>query len=199
MKTPEEFKSNLKNEVVTDEMIANVCWSYYIRSINYNRRENDYIKESSFYNLRNTFTKRKDIFNMKLMGILDLYEKNLKSIIKQKIPKVEKIFDYDKNYYNINWDDVINTGYYYDNELHRFVEFIGVKKSSHYNYYLHYEFPNDYNFYIPIDSPDEYVKTYNLEIKNADKPILFGVNVNNILTCQFCDKVYKLLFPSSND
>ena len=199
MKTPEEFKSNLKNEVVTDEMIANVCWSYYIRSINYNRRENDYIKECSFYNLRNKFTKRKDIFNMKLMGILDLYEKYLKSIIKQKIPKIEKIFDYDKKYYNINWNDVINTGYYYDNELHRFVEFIGVKKLSHYNYYLHYEFPNDYNFYIPIDSPDEYVKTYNLEIKNANKPILFGIDVNNLLTCQFCDKVYKLLFPSSND
>lgn len=196
MKTPEEFKSNLKNEVVTDEMIADVCWSYYIRSINYNRREKDYINESSFYNLRNKFTQRKDIFNMKLMGILDLYEKYLKSIIKQKISKLEKIYDYDKKYYNINWNDVINTGYYYDNGLHRFVEFIEVKKPSHYNYYLHYEFPNNYNFYIPIDSPDEYVKTYNLEIKNADKPILFGVNVNNILTCQFCDKVYKLLFPN---
>lgn len=199
MKTPEEYKENLKKGTVTDDMIDDMCYSYYIRSLNYNRRENEYITNNYYANPRNKFYKRKNIFTMKLMQILDLYEKNLTDIIKQRIPeqKLVKICDYDEKFDNVNWDDVISTGYYYN--VDRRVEFVEVKDKTqkpNYNYYLHYQFPK-HDFYIQIDCIDDYENK--LEIITAKKPLFKGEEFNNLLCCQFCDKVYKLLFPNSGN
>lgn len=198
MKTPEEYKENLKNEKITDDMIDDICYSYYIRSLNYNRRENDFITNCNNANPRNKFYKRKNIFTMKLMQILDLYEKNLKDITKQRIPEqnLVRICDYDKKYDNVNWNDVISTGYYYNYRRVEYVEIKDKTKKPNYNYYLHYQFPK-HNFYIQIESIDDYENK--LEIITAKKPLFKGEEFKNLLCCQFCDKVYKLLFPNSGN
>ena len=199
MKTPEEYKENFKKGTVTDDMIDDICYSYYIRSLNYNRRENDFITNCNNANPRNIFYKRKNIFTMKLMQILDLYEKNLKDITKQRIPEqnLVRICDYDKNYDSVNWDEVISAGYYYNADRRvEYVEVIDKTQKPNYNYYLHYQFPK-HDFYIQIESIDDYENK--LEIITAKKPLFKGEEFKNLLCCQFCDKVYTLLFPNSGN
>lgn len=199
MKTPEIYKENFKKGTVTDDMIEDICYSYYIRSLNYNRRENEYMTNNYYANPRNKFYKRKNIFTMKLMQILDSYEKNLKDVIKQRIPEQQlvRICDYDEKYDKVNWDDVISAGYYYNAD--RRVEYVDVKnkiQKPNYNYYLHYQF-SKHDFYIQIESIDDYENK--LEITIATKPLFKGEEFKNLLCCQFCDKVYKLLFPNSGN
>ena len=77
---------------------------------------------------------------------------------------------------------------YYDREINEMVSFI-IVQSSFTEYYLYYEFPN-FSFHQPIDSPDDYK---GLEVIELSSLVTKGENINALLSCQFCNKVWQFI------
>ena len=206
MKTPKEYIKNLKNGIITDEMISDVLFSYSKRAKNYrdNARElrnfykrNRYVYDEYDSVEKNTF--KKEVLYERKSDILKLYEdKFLKCIHIQDKGATRRIYDYDPEFKKVcDSEDVVWSNCYYDHELEEEVWFVDVlKKNKEYLYFLYYEFQNR-SFHSPIEreEAEKYVKEKNLEMIELDDLTTFGEDVGLLLSLQFCDKVYKTLFP----
>ena len=83
---------------------------------------------------------------------------------------------------------------YYDRDYDDYVTFINVIVEEP-EYYLYYEFPN-YSFHSPI-SDKQLVKYQNLEVIELEDLTTYGKNINDLLSLQFCDKVWKYLMAKN--
>ena len=89
--------------------------------------------------------------------------------------------------------DVVYMNSYFDRDLGDVVTFINIIVEVS-EYYLYYEFPN-YSFHSPI-SDKELLKYQNLEIIELDDLTTYGKNIKDLLSLQFCDKVWKHLMTN---
>lgn len=214
MKTPKEYLKNLKNEIITDDMISDVLFSYSKRAKNYrdNARElRRMLRESSrrrwfgfgWFDDHNDIEKnefRKQVLYDRKSDILNKFEERfLKCIHIQDKHATRRVYDYDREYNKIcESDDVVWSNCYFDNDECREVWFVDVlEEEKEYLYFLYYEFPNKRSFHSPITQAvaEKYKKEKNLEVIELDDLTTFGEDVGILLSLQFCDKVYKFLFP----
>ena len=206
MKLPKEYSDNLKNGIITDNMISDVLFSYSKRAKNYrdkNRELRRYYRQNRYaYDKYDTIEKnefRMNVLYERKSDILHKYEdKFLKCIHKQDKKATRRVYDYDDDYDDVcDSEDVVWANSYLDRDECRIVYFVDVlKEPKEYFYFLYYEFP-DRSFHTPIDKTivQKYIKDKNLEVIELDDLVTFGEDVGILLSLQFCDKVYKFLFP----
>ena len=203
MKTPKEYSNNLKNGIVTDEMLSNVLYSYSKRAKNYRDKIREYKRrlrrEWYFYDVHDNIGKmeeKKENLYSKKSDLLNLSKDKLICIHKQDKHARERIYDYEdkykkvfdkNNHYQIVWQNC-----YYDYEKDKEVHFVDVlKKEKEYLYFLYYEFPL-HSFHMPIEEHN--LDKYNdLEVNEINELITYGDDINDLLSLQFCDKVYDFL------
>lgn len=103
---------------------------------------------------------------------------------------IRKVYDYENEYYSISDSEVISESEYFDKEIGDYVSFKKVREKSEKElYYLFYEV-SEYSFHQPINKSD--IDKYNLEIIELDNLITYGKDINDLLSTQFCQKVYEL-------
>ena len=208
MKTPKEYIKNLNKGILTDEMICDVLYSYSKRAKNYrdnNRELRKLTRNRYFYSFRfdpyktiaeNEF--RKNVLYERKSGILEkIEERFLKCIHKQDKHATRRIYEWESDYSKYeDSDDVVWANCYLDRETMEEVYFIDVlKKKKEYLYFKFYDM-GEHSFHTPIEEHEalEYEEK-GLKIEEIDDLVTFGEDTGRLLSLQFCDKVYKFLYP----
>lgn len=205
MVTPNDYKENIKKGIVTPLMLEEVLYSYNKRAKNYRNLARKYRNMYDRYNNEEKCEEKKEQLYEKKGDILARCDDYLKCI--HKVPRTRKIriedtedeyFDYlneIKAYEHGEKSEVVYMNSYYDTALEDFVSFINVYKKVH-EFYLYYEFPH-YSFHSPIG--DDMTDSVNfsmykhLNIVEIEDLITYGKTIENLLSLQFCDKVWALM------
>lgn len=204
MRTSKIYIDNLKNGVVTTSMLEDVLYSYNKRAKNWRDKEREY--RNLWYDRYDNETKaaeRKEMLYDKKSDILSICSDYLICIHKLSRFRKIRIEDTEEEYYGYSEairrykkgekSDVVYMNSYFDRDLGDVVTFINIIVEVS-EYYLYYEFPN-YSFHSPI-SDKELLKYQNLEIIELDDLTTYGKNIKDLLSLQFCDKVWKHLMTN---
>lgn len=207
MKTPKEFTNNLKQGILTDSMLEQVLYSYNKRAKNCRNKERELREKrrnnrywNDLYDSEESYEEKKEMYYQKKSDILLYSQNHLKEIHKVIRVKKIRIEDRDEEYCDYTEDirlyekhkksRVVNKNEYYDRDTNDYITFIDVFVNVP-EYYLFYEFPN-YSFHQPIE--DEDLSNYKfLETKELDELETYGKDINELLSCQFCDKVWSFI------
>ncbi|MBR1466808.1 MAG: hypothetical protein IJ607_10690 [Bacteroidaceae bacterium] len=136
--------------------------------------------------------------------MINLYEKKdfllthfAAPVCLHKVERKRKVRRYDdeEEYYQTQKEDIIDRGCYFDRDTWEYVEFIDIFISVS-DYYLYYELPG-HSFHLPIESRE--IKNSQLDIITLDELRNKGEEVGELLSLQFCDKVYNQLKNQLND
>ena len=161
-----EYKQKLKN-------------SYYLYD-RYNYVDRAHEKKDEYYH-------KKDI----LLSVLDPVCIHKEKSRNNRI----RIYDYQPEYKNIKEEDVVWKNCYYDYEDDIEVYFKDIENPvPSYIYYLYYVTPNR-SFHTPIneDSEEFFVSSKKLETIEIFDLETHGMDVGNLLSVQFCDKVINVI------
>jgi hypothetical protein len=211
MKTPKEYIKNLNNGIITDVMLSDVLFSYSKRAKNYRDKARELRaldKELTryrvftfhdLYEASEIASFRKEVLYERKSDILDKTgDKFLKCIHKQDKGARRRIYDYESAYERFeDSDEIIWQNCYFDEDEGREVWFIDVPADPpEYLYFKYYEYPS-HSYHTPIEKEEaeELSKSRNIEIIEIDDLVTFGEDTDILLSLQFCDKVYKTLFP----
>lgn len=202
MKTPPKYTENLKNGIVTDEMLEDVLYSYNKRAKNYRDKEFNYRHNyyNDIYNNADKAKEMKELLYDKKSKILLHCTSHLAAVHCLTQFRRKRIYDYDDDYSfyrnEINLHrrgeqtSIIREGSYFDKSDLCEVHFIDVRKKE-ITYFLFYEFPN-YSFHSPIIKRN-LIEYDNLEHIELDKLETKGKDINDLLSLQFCDKVLEFI------
>lgn len=202
MRTPKEYSDNLKKTIITDEMVSDVLYSYSKRAKNYRDKIREYREKKRnchyFYDRYDNiekFNEKKNILYNKKDEILKKYIIQPSCIHRTKSNSRIRIYDYDKKYHDIKRNKkhlIIWSNSYFDYEYYREVNFIDIPDEENgFLYFLYYEYPK-HSFHNPINKED--LEKYNkLEIIDIEDFETFGNDINDLLSLQFCDKVYDVI------
>lgn len=202
MKTPKNYTENLKNGIVTDEMLEDVLYSYNKRAKNYRDKELYYRRNyyNDIYNNADKAEEKKEELYDKKSKILQHCTNHLAAVHCLTQYRRKRIYDYDDDYYCYHTErdlyrrgeqsSIIKEGSYFDEEDLCVVHFIDVRKKE-ITYFLFYEFPN-YSFHSPIIKRN-LIEYDNLEHIELDKLETKGKDINDLLPLQFCDKVLEFI------
>lgn len=204
MKTPKEFNKNLKNNIITMDMLEVILYSVNKRAKNCRDKKQEYYYKgkSSCYNnpyefktvekykeQEQEYYKMKDVLIQTLLQPTAIHKKQ--TIRQGK----ERYYDYEPEYEKYaNTDKVVYSNSYFDHETEEVVEFvdiIGEEKIE--EYFLYYETPN-YSFHVPVDETK--AKQYKLPIKTIDL-ITEGKEITELVSVQFCKKVFNLVVSNN--
>jgi len=202
MKTPKNYTENLKRGIVTDEMAADVLYSFNKRAKNYRDRirkisDNAYSYGRGQYDDRNieNCEKKMDMFYEKKDKKLRHYPEKIVCIHRLTAKQTIRLNIDDEEYDEyVNTDYVIDSGVreYYDDFLQAYcrVPWLEVRKEKHL-YFVYYDF-SSHSFHHPIEKRD--LEHYpSLEVVDIDELVTKGEDIGILLSCQFCDKVYNLI------
>ena len=193
MKTPKHFTENLKNNIITMEMLELALFSINKRAKNWRDKKNEYyeIRTNNKYwtdkynNIEKCKEKEKFYYEQKEL-LLKLLTPSCIHCDTCVYIRKNRIYEYEKDY-----EKHINKGYW-ENCFYQYGEeiwFVDVPyEETVKKYYLYYETDN-YSFHIPIESPDK----YNYEVKNIDKLTTYGKDILELVSTQFCNKLIKLV------
>lgn len=193
MRTPKEFEKNLKDGIVTKEMLGMVIYSYNKRAKNYRDKEREYreYRYDKFNNEEKYRDKKDELYRCKekLLSFVEPFMLHLETIRKNK---TVRFYSYEDEYYTIDENKVVKTGDYWDKDLKEMVEFLDIIENEILeNYYLYYEIDN-FKFHSPIKFSDiEKYKGFN--IKDIGCLNTKGIEINGLLSVQFCNKVLNFL------
>ncbi len=192
MKTPKNYVENLKNGIVTNEMLEDVLYSYNKRAKNYRDKEREYRRIRICDNYNNEEKNRilKEKLYKKKETLLKYTTKYLACVHKLSRTEFAYVYENDDEYNKIPKENIIYEGEDYDIIEQRNVKFREIKKDSSL-FFLFYDFPNR-SFHTPI-SKEELRKYENLEQIEIDKLKTKGKDINDLLPLQFCDKVLEFI------
>lgn len=206
MKTPKNYTENLKNGIVTEEMLEDVLFSYNKRAKNYRDKESYYrsnYPDDKYNNADKAKEMKEELYNKK-SKILQHCTNHLAAVHYLTLFRRERIYDYNEDYslYRNEIDlyrrgeptSIIRESSYFDEYELCEVHFIDVRKKE-ISYFLFYEFPN-YSFHSPITKRN-LVEYENLEHIELDKLETKGKDINDLLSLQFCDKVLEFITKKS--
>ena len=210
MRTPQNYKVNLMNGVITASMLEDVLYSYNKRAKNYRdqeqkyrqiRRENRYWFDKYDYEAK--AEEKKEMLYKKKSDILSFCSDYLVCIHKLSFTHKIRIEDTEEEYDDYSEairlyekgekSDVVYMNSYYDHDYNDYVTFINIIVEEP-EYFLYYEFPK-YSFHSPI-SDKELLKYQNLEVIKLDDLTTYGKNINDLISLQFCDKVWNHLMSN---
>lgn len=196
MKTPKEFMSNLKNNIITEEMLELALRSVNKRAKNYRDKERQY--RNSKYDVYESEEKNRDKKN-EMYGKKEILLRVLsptcihKKIITREV--TEKFYDYEEEFQNyLETDKVVRKGCFFDREELREIEFIIVNMGEQIvneEYYVYYQTTN-FSFHSPIEFAE-------IESYYKDLPIVeldfntFGEDINDLVSMQFVNKLIEII------
>ena len=200
MKTPKQYTQNIKNKVITMEMLSDCLYSVNKRAKNCRDQARSYGNSWSRYaaGYESSYReKEEEYYSMK--------EKMLKLLhpvcIHHEIFGYERIrtYSYEKNYYKRyerarREGKVVWTNSYYDYETDMEIEFFDVEDRSkpRERYYLFYELL-DHSYHTPIRKDD--IESYpELQVVELDgKLITHGCDETKLVSVQFVKKLIDLI------
>lgn len=205
MRTPKEYTQNLKQKIITKQMLADCLYSVNKRALN--SRDNEY-KYTHYipdtYGNANKYHKKKlEYYSMKrvLLSVLEPAHVQKGEVLQRK-----RTYDYEEGYGEIlKSGNYVNNSGFYDPERKEHVEFV-VQMIPETVYYLTYTVSNR-TFRVPLEESE--IKKYpDLEIVDVGRitPV-YGDITADMLSVQFVDKIvqmikgrkYELIFENNTD
>lgn len=200
METPKEYCINLKNGIITNEMLKDCLYSVNKRAKNCRDKEREYKDKSrhsryrySQYDTAGQYSRQKQKYY--------LYKEKMLSILKPSCIHIEpfgyeriRVYDYQEDYKKyLNANSFIWKNCYFDVMRDRevwFGDYINEDKMI-YNYYLFYDM-GDRSFHTPIQEED--LKLY-LDIPKIeiDKLDTHGNDIQDLISVQFVRKVIEII------
>lgn len=214
MKTPKVYTDNLKQKIITKEMLVCCLYSVNKRAKNYRDKEREYRERKRNGNNRyfNRYyydkyddegkaRKKKEEFYQKKEILLSV----LKPVVihKEQIGyEKERIYDYDSRYQkHLKKDDFVWENCFWSEEYEREVWFGDILKEDCpiYHYYLFYDIGAGKTFHTPINEEEveKEKEKYGIEVVEIDQLDTHGEDIGELISCQFVDKVISLI--SSGD
>lgn len=194
MRTPKEYTKMLNDGYVEDEVVGVVLFSINKRAKNYREKEKETREKYRYeryaydkYDNEEKYREKKEEYYAMKSDILDLYSplKIHRSFYDTRL----RIYDYEGESYESNIENAIYSNYYFDDEKNEEVHFIDILEKVP-SYFLYYEIGNN-SFHSPVDDIDSFES---LEITDIDDNFkMNGENINDLLSVQFCKKVYSFL------
>lgn len=204
MKTPKEYTQNLKNNIITKEMLLNCLYSSNKRAKNYRDKEKQYREYRRFnryfydkYDNEEKMRNKKEEYYQQKEILLSVIEpicihKELYGY------KRERIYDYDSRYQkylkkglfvweNCFWNEEFGCETWFGD--------IQLKDSPLYHYYYFYDLGMEYTFHSPIKEEDlESILTEkNLKIIEIEQLKTEGKDISDLLSNQFVTKIISLI------
>ena len=201
MRTPAAYNNNLKNHIITMQMLVDCLYSSNKRAKNWRDKQSDYFcrrKYCGMYdkygNEGNAREKKEEYYHQKevMLSVLNpicIHKEHLRDDYAK-----ERIYDYEDEYWEYKDKGIfIHTGSYYDKELRQEVEFgdIIAEVFPVYKYYLFYDVGSSHTFHTPIKEED--VSKYDLPVVEIDKLDTRGYDIADLLSNQFVKKVIELI------
>lgn len=207
MKTPKNYKENLERGIITIEMLDDVLFSFSKRAKNYRDQARKYrqVRYDVYGNMERC-EENMEMLYAKKSDILRYCSSNLKAIHRLITSKKVRIYDYEDEY-NDYYQDINNyekgkssrvvwMNQFYDDDTKEIVLFIDVIR-PYSMYFLYYEFPK-HSYHSPIDEED--VESYkDLQVIDLEDLVTYGENINELLSLQFCHKVWNAITNNEND
>lgn len=201
MKTPYLYTKNIKNKILTDQMLAECIYSVNKRAKNFrdkaqeyryanrSRRSWNFYYYDKFDNEGQARDKMNEYYKYK-EDFLSLLEPIC--IHKQFIGyERERVYDYEPEYKlykktkEIVWENC-----YYDHERGREVVFFDYETDDkRHLYFLYYQLA-DYNFHSPIKNPYDYKDLEIIELEDFET---YGEDITELLSTKFVKKVWNLI------
>lgn len=202
MKTSKETLNNIKNKIITEEMLDSALYSVNKRAKNHRDKENEYkIYGYGKYKRKNIESSRNKT------EMMYQYKEVLLSVLQpsciHKEPKYEKVrvFDFQKDYkrkWIEQYDKVVWENSYFDYERDRYVDFydyLDKTKIIDHKYYLFYEMKN-HTYHYPLLIED--LRKYNdLKIKEIDRLKTQGDDIQDLMSLQTVKKIIQLIKSNS--
>lgn len=195
METPKEYSKNLKNKILTTDMLVDCLFSVNKRAKNCRDKEREYRDKNrnhyytDKYNTEEKYRKKKEEYYSQKEKILSLFTPDC--IHEETQTKRVRIYDYEVGYEtNYTIDDVVYSGHFFNRETNEYVCFDDVMLPCT-HYYLFYDF-GKCSFHTPIDH--SLVKNYpELEVKNIGSLMTYGKNIDVLLSTHFVNKVIAMI------
>ena len=198
MKTPPQYIKNLKNKIITEEMLINCLYSSNKRAKNHRDKASEY--RDYFRSNRFAYDKYSNIekFNLKKE---EYYRQKdvLLSIVQPTCIHKEhfgyekrRIYDFESNYRKKKkkfiWENC-----FFDEKEKKEVQFGDILNYSKpiYHYYLFYDLNGTKTFHSPINESE--IEDYDLDIVDIDLNQTEGHEIDKLISNQFVKKVISLI------
>lgn len=190
MRTPKEYSENMKNGIITMEMLGDCLFSVNKRAKNCRDQERKYRnRRYDRYDTCDTYRRKKEEYYEQKEMMLSICKPTCVHTELQE--RKYRVYDYEPDYYEtIEKNMVIHEGEYFDSFLKEYVSFSDVIIPT-IAYYLFYDI-GKHSFHTPIEEYD--IKQYqDLEIIDIGTLTTFGENISDLLSTQFVSKVLSLI------
>ena len=190
MRTPKEYTQNLKQKIITKQMLADCLYSVNKRAKNCRDNEHKYSKyRTDYYGNADNYRQQKEEYYSQKDKMLTLLKPNC--IHETTEYHKEHVYDYEPEYYEIyDSGNYLRSSGYYDKELHEYVEFV-VVNVPHTSYYLFYDL-GTHSFHTPIEQSD--LKKYpELQVVDIGELNTYGEEITELVSNQFVAKLMSLI------
>ena len=190
MKTPITYSKMIKENKITADILGAVLYSINKRAKNWRDKKREYktLRYDRYNNYEKALENEQHYYNMKETILNKLQPTAIHKEVKVR-EHIKRIFDYEEEFYTVDDNAVIAENEYLDRCNDTIVAYKKIKRiESKTLYYLYYEI-GDYSFHKPIVEDD--INKYNLEIYSLENFKTYGQDINNLLSTQFCNKVYN--------
>lgn len=195
MRTPVLYTKNLKNHVITMQMLLDCLYSSNKRAKNWrdkereyrNRRYDTYNNEEKARDKKEGYYQQKDIM-LSILKPVCIHRETIKSQYRKRI------YEYEDEYWKYREAGAFfHTGEYWDREFQDYVQFgdIYLDRDPIYHYYLFYDVGGDHTFHTPISEDD--ICLYDLEVKDITQLCTTGYNIKDLISTQFVKKIIDLI------
>lgn len=203
MKTPKEYRDNLKKCIITKQMLSDCLYSVNKRATNWRDMEREYRHNRHDYydNEEKAREKKQYYYSLKdtMLTVVQPVCIHRETIIRSERERIyewdEDSQEYDEDYWKYKKNkEFIHEGSYWNNELKDYVSFgdIIVECDPIYRYYLFYDLDNDHTFHTPIGEED--ALNAKLDIIDIDGVYtLAHNNTDDLISTQFIKKIIELI------
>lgn len=195
MRTPTDYTNNLKQHIITKQMLLDCLYSSNKRAKNWRDKEREYrgYRYDKYHNEEKARSRKEAYYDQKyiMLSVIKpvcIHREELDSTY------LERFYDYDEEYFQYdNPETAYRTGSYWDNERKEYVNFVDVwmEGDPRYNYYLFYDIGGNHTFHTPINEED--ISKYDLKVIDIDSLQTFGANIDNLVSTQFVKKIVNLI------
>lgn len=205
MRTPKEYLTNLRNGVITENMLSDVIYSYSKRAKNFRdriRERKEHSREYRNFNSRiiDDYANKKEDYYGKKSDILKKCANKVTAIHKLTFECRKRVYDYEEEWMSLKDErakyneylpsKVVWVNNFFDKVNEEYVEFCDIiqDKSRH---FLYYEI-GKHSFHRPIVE-SELSEYDGIEIVELQELRTNCEDVTNLLSVQFCNKVWKYI------
>lgn len=195
MRTPKEYSDNLKNKIITEEMLADALHSINKRAKNWRdkKREYKYYFSAKYFYSAQEQEARMYEKKEKLLQVVPIQCIHREHGGYEKIRTYDTAGNYSPDYANTYLrGTVVWENSFYDYQTDDTVWFFDVLDYSNpiYRYYL-YRTVYGHGFHTPIEKSD--ISKYDCPVVDIDYLLTQGENTKDLLSVQFVDKVISLI------